>query len=497
MDAYSKRLGRSVTREELAGRLKRGGPPDEFRTALLDVNGDMITNFARRVAKAVAVVSPYTKVGLMHGCPSHHSAEGRDWNGTLEALRNDGVIMTRPPLGGYGEDNSVRCLSDITQHLLGAAAIMPEGVVMWPEMESAPYSEFNKSISFTRYVTECTLIAGTPGCTFNVYDMIGNGVNITEPGLDVMFGNLKPYMEAVAALGLSVKRAKGVCVPIYPEMGRFMMTDDTGSLFNMMSDDQLWRRILPIFGASVRSTTEKTFVGETVAFSGQSIKCLTPAQTEAVFRDNFVLLDGGAVLSLADMGLLRLAGVKSCERVPPPSPDTSYEEVVNGVRYKGIDKARIPMYTVGDYVKIVYETPPEEFTVMKRSDGSVSGPGTVISRNCFIWPCVPNIENVPPNLCNMARQGIIQEVLERRGVPMSLNYAAVALFAFDGAYIVVNASQDDRDGVELFLPGVKVDGLYEVDRKGQIVKAGVSDLGNGRVGIGAIPRVSTRTFIIR
>jgi hypothetical protein len=495
MAAYGERIGRAVTREELVARLIRGGAPDKYRAAFLDVNGEMISAFVRRVAEAVHQASPHTKVGFMHGCPAHHSAEGRDWAGILEPLRKGGVIHTRPPLGHYNEYSPVKYLSDVTQYLLGSAALMPEGVVRWPEMESAPYSEFNKSVSFTRFAVECSLAAGTPGCTFNPYDMIGNGVYATEPGLAVMLGELKPYMDAAAALELSVSKARGVCVPSYAETSRVMTAQDTGSLFNLLADDQLWRKALPLFGVSVRSTSEKAFTGQTVAFSGQSIKCLTTEQIEAAFRDNFILLDGGAVLSLADLGLLHLAGIKRCERLRGSVGEHPYEEVVNGKRYKGIIQAKIPMYYVGDYVRIEYAGEVEAITAVKRTDGSVSGAGTVVSGNCFIWPIVPNLEDMPPNLCTLARQGIVQEVLMRRDVPMALNHAAVALFAFDGAYVVINAVHDDRADVELYLPGVDAEALFEINRDGRRVKAGARDCGDGRVSIGRMPRIASRIFV--
>jgi len=496
MEAYSKRLGYAITREEMVGKMLRGGPRDAVRDAFLDVNSEMINRFVRRAAEAVNEVSPLTKVGFMHGTPENHSAEGREWHELLKPLSNGGVIMTRPPLGNYSETNSVECFADIAQRLLGSAALMPDGVCMWPELENAPYSEFANSKSFVGFNVEASLLAGVQGCTFNLFDMIGNGVLLTE-SVGTTLGELKPYVDRVTELGLSVDRARGVCVPIYSETSRVMTTRNTGSLFNMVSDDLLWRRMLPLFGISIRSTSSREFTNQTVALSGHTLQCLTRAQTEALFADNFVLLDGGAVECLGEAGLLGLAGIKSYEKILTPSRDLNYEQVDNGRIYKHLIKAKIPAYMIGDYLRIEYLNDVETFTAMKRSDGSVSGHGTVISGNCFILPIVPNYQSFPPNMCNLARQGIIQEVLVRRMIPMALSGAALSLFSYDGAFIVTNAVQDDREDAELFLPGVSPESVYEIDRGGRLVKAEVAGLGDGRLSIGPMPRISTRTFVIK
>jgi len=276
-----------------------------------------------------------------------------------------------------------------------------------------------------------------------------------------------------------------------------MKTKETGSLFNMTPDDRLWLSMLSLFGISVKPSSDKVFMNEVVAFGGQSIKCLTKGQLEDLFANNFVLLDGGAVASLADMGLLGLAGIKKIRIHKAPTKFNSYEQITDGKIYGGFAKAKIPVDMVGDSVEIEYAGEVEIISSMINEMREVSAPCMTVSENCFVMPYIPNFEHTPPNMHTLARQSALREVLKRRGIPTALGGAAISLLKFDTAFIVTNAVQDDREDVELFLPGVSAESIFEIDRSGKKIKADAFRNEDGNIVLrGIFPRISNRTFVI-
>jgi hypothetical protein len=80
---------------------------------------------------------------------------------------------------------------------------------------------------------------------------------------------------------------------------------------------------------------------------------------------------------------------------------------------------------------------------------------------------------------------------------MALGNAAMSLFKYDTAFIVTNAVQDDRENVELFLPGVSAESVCEINRNGEQVKADAILNENGNIVLrGIFPRISNRTFTV-
>lgn len=63
---YSRRLGKKVTRKEMASAILNGGP-SEYRSAWLQVNGEALKSFARAIRAAVDEADPSVNIGLCAG----------------------------------------------------------------------------------------------------------------------------------------------------------------------------------------------------------------------------------------------------------------------------------------------------------------------------------------------------------------------------------------------------------------------------------------------
>ena len=86
----------------------------------------------------------------------------------------------------------------------------------------------------------------------------------------------------------------------------------------------------------------------------------------------------------------------------------------------------------------------------------------------------------------------------RRGIPVALGNAAMSVMKYGNFFIMTNTVQDDREDVEVFMPGVCADYVFEITREGRIIKAFAEQKNENRIVLkGIFPRISTRTFIIK
>jgi len=473
----SEAYGRPVARQELVAAITAPGAPHPLRRLWLDLNGRTMADNAGRIREAVQRVSQDTKVGLMTSGPSVHCAEGRDWDRMAENLGGVAGAVFRPHLPAYNEVTPSQYLWNFTISRQ-TAALLPEGVELLPEIDNGPHSLYSKSRSLMRFQMLLSGVLCSTGLTFNIFDMIGNGPLLQE-GYQETLAGAKRFLNSVRGLGLALRRQDGIVVPFSPTSSYTLDTSPTmasgasgydlsktaaSAMDRLYPDESKWASLLSAFGLATRVTTEQRHSGQIVAISGQWLRNLAREEIRRLFEENAILLDGGAALTLHELGLGHLAGIPSLRKiVPVNSEDVSYEDVADGTVLSGCAAARFSAQgSCGSAVIFDYAPEAHVVTELKSFHGTTTGPGTVVyHRRCLVLPFVfPNV----PNSCllhTLRRELIVGLLQSLEHAPRRLSTAEggayLALYRFDQddstVLFVVNASTDDVDSVSLSLGG--------------------------------------------
>ena len=238
-------------------------------------------------------------------------------------------------------------------------------------------------------------------------------------------------------------------------------------------DESKWASLLSAFGMATRVTTAQRHDGQIIAVSGQWLRNLARAEIERLFQANTILLDGGAALTLHELGLGHLAGIRSLRTIVPVScEDVSYEEVVDGTVLSGCAAARFSaQVSCGSAVIFDYAPEAHVVTELKSSRGATTGPGMVVwHRGCLVMPFIfPNA----PNSCllhTLRRELIVGLLRSLDNAPRRLSTAEggayLALYRFDQddstVLLVANASTDDAESLALRL-GEFGDGNFQAE----------------------------------
>jgi len=318
--------------------------------------------------------------------------------------------------------------------------------------------------------------------------MIGNGPLLRE-GYQNTLMEVKPFLEYVRGLGLKLSQQDGIVVPFSPKSS---YTLDTSAIFSsggssydlskssasvierMYPDEGKWASILSAFGLSTRVTPEQNHSGQIVAISGQWLRNLSQEEIVRLFEDNVTMLDGSAALTLHDLGLGHLAGIRSLVRiVPASSGDVSYEQVVDGTILSSCKEARFSaQVSCGSTAIFDYAPDTHVVTELKSFNGVSTGPGMVVfDRRSLIMPFIfPN----SPNTCllHTLRCELVISLLRA----MDNNSSRRISVAEDGAYLVpyrfdlpdscvilvANASTDDVSSPAISMGGYD-DGCYDAE----------------------------------
>jgi len=463
MAEYSRRAGKALTREEfLRGVLAPGGV-HPYRKIWLDTCRETMVSVARRVGAAVHEVSPETRVGLMSSVPSVHAAEGRDWRGILEGFAAGNRPVSRIHLPCYSEISPQEYLQRFDMISMANRALVPDGTQVYPELENYPYSRFSKSRAFTRFQLLGALPLELAGMTIDLFDLSGSGIVFSD-GYQAMLREVKPFLNAVTASGAMALPKRGVRVLISETSSYTLHTVRGERMEELYPQETYFAGLLGAFGIPYRYSTDTAFSGCCCAVSGQYLRNLTGAQTEALFRDNYVLLSGDAAWTLYELGLGRLAGIRSCRWMEQNGGEYAFEQVVNGKTYEGLSDARASaVISSADALNIEYDGPAEEYTEFYDSFRRPVCPGHAVwGGRVFVSPFgrIPQPNAIPPMQLTSLRRDLLQEALAASGMldaPMAAGGVHLHVYctAREQTLFVylVNGSLDPAENAVLTLPG--------------------------------------------
>jgi len=207
------------------------------------------------------------------------------------------------------------------------------------------------------------------------------------------------------------------------------------------------------------------------AVSGQYFRNLTTEQVEKLFAENFVLLNGDALETLASLGLGHLAGVQSAAWMAQNSGAYTFEQVTNGKIYTGVPNARASSVISGaDALDVSYLPDAEKSEYSALYDSLRTRRAfceVVVENRVLLYPFgrFGSPQEIPPMLLSDVRQEILQDVLTASGrmtVPIVEDSPNLAPYVFaddDAMYLyLVNGAMDTADGIPLCFP--EQDGAY-------------------------------------
>ncbi|MBR6185547.1 MAG: hypothetical protein IKQ41_04735 [Clostridia bacterium] len=463
MRLYSRKAGKTLSREEFVSGVLRPGQPHPYRKIWLDTARDTMLSAAQAIADAVRQVNPAVKIGLMSSVPQIHAAEGRDWRALLSTLAAGQPPVCRVHLPAYQEMAPGSYLTRFHTVSMLCASLLPEGTEIYPELENYPYSLLSKSRRFTRFQLLSALPMNLRGMTLDLYDLNGNGI-VEADGYEAMLRQTKPFLNRMQKTGAFRGKRLGVRVLVSPRSSYTLHTSKGQSMEELYPQDAFFGGLLPALGIPFAYTTDPDMANETVAVAGQVLRNYTEEQIESLFRKNRVLLNGDAAETLLDLGLGRLAGIRSLRWMPQNGGEYTYEESLPGTEYRGREHVRASaVISASDAVCVDYapEAEMREFTSFFDSFRRRTAPGqTLANGRVMIFPFghMEDVMALPPMLLSAARQEILQDMLLCAGaaVPMTESAPYLIPYCFETAdarwVYLVNGSLDDAENAPLRLP---------------------------------------------
>ena len=417
MALYAELAGHPVSREDFIRGVLRPGKPHPYRKIWLDVCRRTLVEVAAKLERAVHAVSPETRLGLMSSLPQVHAAEGRDWHGLLRAFAGEACPpVDRIHLPAYAEMAPWQYLLRFNMVSMANRALLPEDTLVYPELENYPYSRFSNSLAFTRFQLLTSLPLDPAGMTIDLYDLNGNGI-VWEDGYQDMLREVKPFLNEMKESGAFAREQMGVRVLLSERSSYTLHTRRGERMEELYPQEAFFAGYLSACGVPFRFQTDIP-AGETAAVSGQFLRNLAEEDVRRLFRDNFVLLTGDALETLADMGLGELADLKSLRWMEQDCGEYTFEQVDSGRSYGGIPRARASAVLLSsDAVLAEYGGETEVYTAFYDAFRHRTGPAQVVAKGqvmVFPFGRLSGPTAMPQMFLNNLRREILLDILRRR-----------------------------------------------------------------------------------
>ena len=468
MAKYNEKLGASYTRKEFVKKVFAKGKCNPERKAFLDVNRETMVELADVLARAVKEESPKTDVALMSSMPFQHAIEGRDWKSLFDALSQGGKRINRIHLA-YGELSGKDYLYYFNRISMGIRALSGEEVIVLPETEHGSSSTYTKSARYLRYGLEASLPLVTSGMTYSIYDFVGNGVRDSF-GFGKVIRDVKPYMQGVLDLKLNFSNLSGVVIPIDEKVcyKRSIEKD----YFDLQPTEYDLAATVSAWGMSYKYSAEKSFVGEVVFISASTVNCMTDKELTALFSDNYVIVDGSAVLALAERSLLSLIGAVGVSAIAEDTGYHTYEENKDKVeRIDGVRGLRASCRKgTGVFTRVDYIDKVKVHTVVKDQNMTELAPAIVSGENFTVWPYCLSTE-CPKQFSDLRRYHFL-EIAKKH----TKRYAICDIFGVSpyllkeedkSVIVLINGNLDNFDSIPLCVGGISFEKVYAIDRNGK------------------------------
>ena len=492
--ALNKMLGTNYTRDEIREKIFESEPTKE-RLAWLELSRNTMTELAGFIGQIVFKASPKTRIGLMSARPDVHCTEARDWKGICSALAPDGKSIHRIHLPCYRERPAQEYYYDFNAVSVGVRSLLPGDAEIFPEIEYGEFSSFFKDGRFMRFQIESAIPLCVLGMTYDIFDFTGNGA-IEAFGLGQHVKEILPYMQAVTSLDIEFSSRVGVIVPVDELSCRNRRTNGTWQ--GMTPDSFNPAGYLNALGVTCRIDTAKSYKNQTVVLFGETVNDFTDDELKALFADNFVIADGGAVLQLLRRGLKNLINAESAEVLQADIGLHTYEqarEEIAGIRnYRAATQ-----YWLGDYVKIRYEKEPEVLSDLYNQERKFVGIGVTKTAKTLIIPFIYNDFLRQTDAFNLMRREILLKAIKgTAGQRVVTDRTGLCPFLYLGekkVLMLVNTTLSDLEEVS-FSCTVPFKRLTAVERDGSLKEIPFKRSGDSVTVKSKLPYLTTTTIIL-
>jgi hypothetical protein len=306
--AFSERVGRDVSREELVAALLQPGPPHPWRGLFLEMQAAIMEDTVRFLEQVVHAISPETSLGLMSSGPRIHCLEGRRWTRMAEAMAGGRPFFSRPPLGNYNED-SLRGLYYSHDSIKLTRHVLPAGTIEQTEVENWPFTGYSKSVAFTRLQMALSFAYGAHGVTLNLYDHAGTPME-AEPAIGRMLGESKAWFKALASRAQASGRYRGVRLLHHERASAVKQLPEGAEWWALREDGEEAMRGLEGHGIPTTYESEEPAAMAT----GQTLRAFSEAEVESLLKRG-LFLDAVAARVLIERGMGDAIGLAGAE--PP------------------------------------------------------------------------------------------------------------------------------------------------------------------------------------
>lgn len=466
MKKYNERLGTNYTREEFTDRLFRKKPEKRVKKAWLDVSRECMASLAEDLGKCVANLGLGTKVGLMSSAHDMHALEGRDWHRIHKGLAVGGKMINRLHLPCYDEYSAKRYYVAFNRVPYLCRALLPKHIIIYPELENGAFSTFTKDARFLQFQLESAIPLCIEGMTYDIFDFVGNGA-VSQFKYGEAIKEITPYLNRVKSLALSFDSLEGIILPI-DERTVYKRNAKVTDFSSFSPDESHFSAYLASIGITTKPSTKKAFKNKVVALGGGNAYNFTKAQLIQLFKDNYVILDGGAAKILIDKGLGYLISATNYKTYFAERDIHSYEEVKEGILINGKKGYRATVFgKAGNYVKVDYASEDGAKSFVYDYFGNKIGVGDMDGGNYFIIPY--EINGMILEQYNDLRTTLLKSFLKKTGAELIYtNYAGVYAYLYKqkakNVLIVVNSTEQDFETTDIEVQGLKITKIQTVDR---------------------------------
>ncbi len=513
MKLYNERLGTNYTREEFVDKLFKKECNLEVKRAWMDVNREVMSEYASFLGELYrSHGGGNVRVGLMSSRHSDHAVEYRDWFAVHKNLSGGAAPINRLHMPCYEERCSKDYYRDFYMYPFFLRSMLPENCIIYPEQEDSTFNSYGKEPAFLRFQLEGALPLQIEGMTYDIFSFVGNGPKENIEYCETI-KNVTPYLEGVMPL-IKYSELDGVMLPM-DERAAYRR-ENCRTFSDFYPDEHFFYGYLGTSGVPCKPTTQKEWQNEVVALGNGAVNNFTDEQLKALFKNNKVLLDGGAVMLLIKRGLGDLVCARSAVRCKYEYDPQSQEEVVGDVIIDGIKGYRASTYLrCGDYIKIEYDgvafdqnglsVSNDELsvkTVVLDYKGDNFGIGIVSAKNFMVIPYWYE-ERTLSEQFNRLRMHFLKEFLENSGKPMVCsNYPGVYAYMYkhNGSRVLflVNGTVSSFESPRLRVSGFKVNSAEVVDRTTGEIRGISCSEGSGNLKLGvSLPALSTAAIILK
>jgi hypothetical protein len=336
--------------------------------------------------------------------------------------------------------------------------------------------------------------------TYDIYDFCGNGIN-EGFGYGEALAKIMPYLNGVINQGIAYENAEGIIIPADPNEV-YNRKADAGNFMSYSPDEYFFGAYLASLGFNTKVSTEKSFQGKIVALCNSAVYNFTKPQLEALFANNYVLLDGSAAIRLLRMGLGGLFKAKSYKEHFSGQDVHAYEQAADGVEVNGKKGIRAAVRRAGHYVEIEYEDDVIAKSYVYDYHGNVMGYGDADGGNFFVIPYIH--DEILYEQYNDLRTSMLRDFVRRNAKTPIVSTGESGVFAYlyarnaEKALILVNTTVENFETIKCNVYGMKISEVSVVDKQtGEARKASFAINGDTLTVFEPLEYLSTQTLLLQ